>query len=284
MDSPGDHISSALMRLGLTQAQARAYVAVLTLGRGSAAEIAKCCRSTDVSTTRRRMKELMKMHLIKAELGRPNVFSVINPEVALDELLSRAKAEMASKMKMVEELQKEIIRFHKNVPEMPSTVRRSFSYHLVRGRNQFLKESCKFCRQAKRESLLILPPRAINVIPRIAIDDFKACISRGVAIQIITEICDANLKDAQRLSQLCQIRNHKFVPVEMHIWDRKTTCFGAVKELAGGPDHTDDPYLVIEDPSFAEAMALFFGALWEDSHELNLDRGVRALLGALPLQ
>ena len=83
-------IASGLNELGLTQCQARVYCAVLKLPGALARSIAKEC-SLDRGTTYHVLEELVKLDLVKMELGVPTLYLPRNTERTINRLLGKCR-------------------------------------------------------------------------------------------------------------------------------------------------------------------------------------------------
>ncbi|HVP23813.1 MAG TPA: helix-turn-helix domain-containing protein [Conexivisphaerales archaeon] len=260
-----------LAKIGLTKSQARVYLSLLSIGEGSAVDVARTC-SMDVATARRRMKELAALHLVEVELGRPNLFVPADTKPALLGLLSDAKAQLDSKLRIVDEVTTETARLRPVPSESLPKSKHGICYRLVTGRSKFISETTRILGSAEREASGLVPPRAlVSISGDLHSDAVKGNFRKGIVSRFITEVNDSNLGAARSLAPYAHIRSHRCLPFEMHIKDRKVVTIGACRESAGGPDATDsDPYLVVEDQRFAEAMSSVFDALWEDSFEVDL--------------
>lgn len=268
-----DDIVSSLTKLGLTHCQAKVYTTALKLGRASARTIAKEC-SLDRGSTYHTVEELVKMDLLKMELGTPNLYAPRNTEKTLSRLLSKYRSELESKIKTASDVASEVEELKRNRIE-GSGPGEATSYRLERNRAQAAHEFYKLLKEVKGEVLFVGPARSISRLANKYLEQFEDSFKRGVVWRCITEINDTNKQDAKMLSKYCRIRHHQRVPMLMTIFDRKAVVFGATPSYMANSEYEDETHFVFEDPTSADVFALMFESLWRTSKEPNFDSGFK---------
>lgn len=264
-----DGVVAGLVQLGLTQAQARVYSTSLELGTSSARAIARKC-SMDRGSTYHIIDELLKLDMLRMDLGTPNLYTPRNIDKIIQRCLDRYRSDLQSKVKTAKEIVTEAIeikelRIHEQGKADPA------SYQLFRNRNQLLRESVKLWKDAKREILWVGPGGAVSRLSKDWLNDvFKKSCHRGVVWRLITEVNDTNHDDVRDMSLYCRIRYQPRVPMLMSIYDRKAVLFGATPRNMSNFDTDDEPHLLIEDPPTADAFTLLFESLWSTSSDLDL--------------
>jgi sugar-specific transcriptional regulator TrmB len=263
-----DSIVSGLTELGLTQCQARVYCAVLKLQRASAGSIAKEC-SLDRGTAYQRVGELLKMDLLKMELGFPHLYLPRNTEKAVNMLLDKRRYELESKIKIASEISSKVEELKRYLSKSGPSA--TTSYRLEMNRVQASLEFSKFLRETKGEVLFVGPARSLPILANL-FEIFKDDRERGIVWRCITEVNDKNRRDVKILSKICQIRHYPTIPMLMTIFDRRNVVFGATPNYMASSNNEDEPHFVFEDPATADVFVRMFEALWETSEvELSAD-------------
>ena len=267
--SSSENLISELVQLGLTRLQARIYVTALTLGRSSAASIAKNV-SVDRGLTYRIIDGLTKLGMLEIELGMPNLFIARDPHLFIEARKSEyeARAKMADYVASnLEEIQRRgLQRSTDNEEEKQSP------YRLLRNRKQFIEELVKLLVEAKSEILWAGPPRLLAKLDadQTDIKQMKELAEKGVSWFGITDITNADPPHLASVSRYCKIRHHRSLAFTLIVIDRRIAAFGSSPSLYCNADTVDEPYVFVEESIAARAYALFFESLWKDSKNAAL--------------
>jgi sugar-specific transcriptional regulator TrmB len=259
-----ERILVGLTKLGLTQYQAKVYVAVLRLGTASLTMIAKEC-SLDRGSTFHAIEKLMEMDFLRMELGTPNLYAPRNAEKVIGRLLSRYRDELESRIKTASEVafkaeELKRTRVQSVGPALTGSCR------FEPNRATAAREFYKFLREARVEVLFVGPARLTSRFGDM-IGIFKDAFERGVVFRCVTEINETNKHYAEILSKYCRIRHSQRIPMLMSIFDRKVVLFGATPNYLANSELEDEAHIVLEYPTFADAFVLLFENLWKNSKE-----------------
>jgi sugar-specific transcriptional regulator TrmB len=263
-----DSIVAGLVRLGLTNCQAKVYGVVLKLGRASARTIAKECL-LDRGSTYHTVEELVRLDLLKMELGTPNLYSPRNTEKTTKRLLNKFRYDLESRVQTASEITSEVEKLKRyRIEKVGPSV--ATSYRLERNRAQAAHEFYKFLKDVKGEVLFVGPARSVSKLAN-DFEIFKDSRERGIVWRCITEVNDTNKQDVKTLSKYCQIRQNQRIPMLMTIFDRKIVVFGGTPTYLANSEYEDETHFVFEDPILADVFALMFEALWKTSKELGVE-------------
>lgn len=161
-------VSSTLTRLGLSEYEARAYVALVALGSGTAnnvAEIAQLPRTSAYKV----MKSLEAKGFAHSKEGRPVSFSPVDPSDASSRLVSEVR-ESFEKLASVKNVLSE-----RGVPQLVYT---------VMGRDRVLEKIGEMLDRAEHTFIISSP--SFTVLRRRLGKKFSAASSRGVRVKAIT--------------------------------------------------------------------------------------------------
>lgn len=161
-------ISSTLKKLGLSEYEARAYVALVALGPSSAsfvAEIAQIPRTSAYKT----MLSLERKGFVSSLAGRPRTFSPADPSTLADRYVKEV-AETFSKISSVKDLLSQ-----RGVPQMVYT---------IMGRERVLDKIGEMI--DKSQSSFVISSPSFSQLRRSLGKRLSSALTRGVRVTVIT--------------------------------------------------------------------------------------------------
>jgi sugar-specific transcriptional regulator TrmB len=263
-----DEIVVGLVKLGLTETQARVYSTALKLGIASASVIARSsCMNR--GSTYRIIDELVKMDALKLQLGTPDLYVPKNMGEIVQQLLKKNHDELTSKINTANQLVTKasealVLQIHESYPP------KSSHFQLLKNRRQRLKMAVKLWKDARVEVLWIGPGRALSKLANEWMNKvFRTSCEQGVSWRMVTEVNDLNRDEVREMSRYCEIRHFPKLPMLLSICDRKSVLFGASPTYMSSPNTDDEPHLLVEDPATGDAYVLFFESLWATASKID---------------
>lgn len=262
--------AQTLMHLGLTNSQAKVYVALLRLASDSKGTTIAEFADVPRQDVYRLLDELQQIGIVQKALVKPAIFRSVPPEETVSILLER-------RMRDFSQLKKEADRFVKNAKD-------SFHEQLcLSGNDQFILISereaitCK-AREAienMQVSLNDITPFS-ELVPWLTVlsKSVDGALNRGVKIRWITEDPEDSSSISKFLQTYSGYRNFevRFVSgslrAKIGIFDSKEVILSI--NIAGG--FARSPALWSNNPSFAAIAESYFETCWKSGRDLKLDK------------
>jgi sugar-specific transcriptional regulator TrmB len=262
-------LAKELTYYGLTENEAKTYVAILRLHQGPARSIAKLA-DIPRQEAYRVLPALMKKGLVLSTITQPEQFIAVTPSKVLSQLIDRLKDDFAKRISNLEqkrenlEVELEKIEGKSSGFSAPHPVH----YVLISGVRLVNERIEEMLKGAERQVLWVSPKMEVR---RAVIYDrdemLRKCAKRGVEIRILTEIGKENLKEIKKLSAFSQIQNVPNLTSLMTIIDDKEIMIGSAV-------HSSDNDLVHElwtnDPGQVNTMIEFFEKVWTETKSVAL--------------
>ncbi|MCS3923902.1 TrmB family transcriptional regulator [Methanosalsum natronophilum] len=144
----------ALKDMGLTQYEASAYVALLTLGVSTAHELS---RKSDVPMGKiyEVLSSLKNLGIVEFQMTRPRMYKAKKPSIALDNLYSKKEEEAKKQLDNLKFKLNEIEEIFSEVPH-PDHTYIKFWYTTI-GEDEILKKMKHMLEETKQEILIVKP-------------------------------------------------------------------------------------------------------------------------------
>ncbi len=266
-----------LTSYGLTLNQARIYVFLLTYGASPARMIS---RSLDLHRVDvyRKVRELEELGVLEMYLDSPKRYGAVEPKNALSALLQRQEQKLQAFRQSSEET---IVKLNalKDSLIQPSAYRKDIlatapSYKLVLGRKSYYSEVARLVRKANKEVLRIVSAGGlVRTFPSGLYDEYVKAHRKGLSLRMISEINPRNAPYARRLAKVVHLRHLDDVHMRFTVVDRSVAVLGArFNEDSMSLEASEDSYLILEDPKFAEAYCFLFEHVWSAARELKAPR------------
>lgn len=258
-----------LVSFGLTENEAKTYLALLQLTQATAHVIAKLS-NIPRQEIYRILPQLEKLGLIEVVVTKPAQFIAVEPQKALIELIENQKEAFSKQIAQLEakktSLENELTKVQGKSAglKLPPSVQ----FVLISGRHQVNNKIRAMLEKANSTVLWASPKLEIR---RAIIYDrdemLRKCAQRGVKIRILTEADADNIREITRLSKFCEIRHVPGIASLMTIVDDKEI-------LIGSAVHSSDEEVIHElwtnDAGQVETMKDFFERVWADSKPATL--------------
>jgi sugar-specific transcriptional regulator TrmB/DNA-binding CsgD family transcriptional regulator len=240
---------------------------------------------TDVNQA---LKRLLDLSLV-AERSPGRIYAPINPDIALDALLSLEQAELSRRERQLLEARAELSRLVRSGDARSPTTR---EVRRIDGRERVLEVLQELSARCYKEMLSVLPggPVPPELLAEAAVHDI-AVLDRGVTLRFIytrQQLTDEPMRDYMHMIKQrgADIRVADTLPHRLVIFDR-TVSFLPVDPLRPGP-----AALVVREPAITANLVMLFESLWVGAQTLDdalaatapaaseLDRSVLVLMSS----
>ncbi len=258
-----------LASFGLTENEAKTYLALLQLRQATARATAKLS-NIPRQEIYRILPRLEKLGLTEVVVTKPAQFVAVEPQKALAELIENQKEAFSKQIAQLEtkktSLESELTKIQGKSAglKLPSPVQ----FVLISGRHQVNSKIRAMLEKANSTVLWASPKLEIRRAIIYDRDDMlRKCAKRGVKIRILTEADKDNIREIIRLSKFCEIRHVPGIASLMTIVDNKEIIIGSAV-------HSSDEEVIHElwtnDAGQVETMKDFFEIVWADSKPATL--------------
>jgi sugar-specific transcriptional regulator TrmB len=259
-----EKLVTELVFFGLTENEAKAYLALLQLRQATARAIAKVS-SIPRQEIYRVLNRLEKLELIEVVITKPAQFVAVLPRKAVVELIQNQKEFFRKKIAQLEakkiSLEDELAEIQGKSAglKLPSPVQ----FVLISGRHQVNSKIQAMLKKANSTVLWASPRLEIRRAVIYNRDEMlRKCAKRGVKVRILTEVDTDNMREIIKLSRFCEIRHVQGIASIMTIVDDKEIIIGSAV-------HSGDEEVIHElwtnDAGQIETMKDFFERVWVDS-------------------
>jgi len=262
----------ALEILGLDGLSESVYRAMLA---NPDADLDELAGKLDVSRAdiNQALKRLVELSLV-AERSPGRIYAPINPDVALDALLSLEQAELSRRERQLLEARAELSRLVRSGSPRSPAIREA---RRIDGRELVLEVLQELSARCYKEMLSVLPggPVPQQLLDEAAVHDI-AVLNRGVSLRFIytrQQLADDSMRDYMHMMRErgADIRVADTLPHRLVIYDR-TVSFLPVDPLRPGP-----AALIVREPAITANLVMLFESLWVGAQTLE-----EALAAAVP--
>ncbi len=193
-----ERASGALLELGLTGSEVKAYVALLRGGTMTASDVSRTAR-IPYSKVYDALESLHRKGWIEEQKSRPIVYTAKPPDTALEEMKSKQEtARQEREQVALEELMNVYV--SRGEQEKPDI-------WIMRGTNEILSRVKNLLLNCRGELLIALPPQLVPFASRIE-PLLAALKEKGVRTMVLTSP-DIQREDSERLSRLAEVRTRR---------------------------------------------------------------------------
>jgi sugar-specific transcriptional regulator TrmB/DNA-binding CsgD family transcriptional regulator len=211
------------------------------------------------------LERLVELSLV-TERAPGRVYVPINPDVALDALLSLEQAELSRRERQLLEARAELARLVRNSQDGVAPVR---EVRRIDGRDRVLEVLRELLARCYQEALNVLPgaPAPAELLADAAEHDL-AILRRGVRLRTLYtrgQLLDEPMLDYVRMMRRhgAEVRIADTLPHRLVIFDR------TVSFLPVDPRHPGNGALVVREPAITANLVMLFESLWTGAQELE---------------
>ena len=257
-----EHIGK-LIKIGLTDSEARVYFYLLKKKNFTATEISKLAHVSRPKVYEV-LAKLVQKGLCTETLGRIRKYSSVNPKVGFDKLFK----EFEEKKKIVSNLSKTLFPLYLSEKENTDPL----DYiQVLREKSRIVEKVESLERMVKEEVLgLTKAPYAMSIILSDNELEFTN-IKKGIKYKGIYEMEEARKQDFLKMIEIFanageEVRIAYKIPLKMYIFDEKKVIFALRNRIISKPSLTS---MVIEHPDFAKIFKSAFEYYWQKAITLE---------------
>jgi len=264
-DSETRNLMAELSAYGLTVNQARLYIFLLGKSPLSANEISVRLGLHRVEVYRK-LHEMELLGLVERHLDSPMKFSVLGPDSAVAGLITRIDQRVSALRDSSTSLRDGLktLQDSRRTEDKPVARGHEYRFRSAVGREQYLNETKRLIEGARHEIMSVTSANGImRGVLAGNLQDFEAAARRGVRTRMITEINRQNSVQAQRFSEIVELRHAHSIHFRFHIFDRAITVLSTGFDDNVAIKSEVDDYFVFKDHAYAAAQSFLFEHLWE---------------------
>jgi len=252
-----------LRKYGLSETEAKVYISLLILRKASASKISKYL-NMERTQVYRGLSSLYNKGIIEIEIGEPQKFKPVEPEISLDILISKMENRIEELRNEARRLSEELKLF--NIKAYKVDDNTSYEYKLKMGRRNFLEDIKKSVELASNSILRIQTPNALKRTEIYGlITPYEMASRRGVNVEIISEINSENLIQAKKFLKFSKLFYLPEIFMSVQIIDERLTILCTNYEDHTSSLNANDIYIISEDPTFSKAFVTVFKHLKSNS-------------------
>jgi len=261
-----------LQEVGLNAYEAAAYLSLLKLGVSEASEI---YRDSDVPYGKiySVLESLVGKGFVEVQASRPKKFRAIDPEISLDTIFERKKAEVEREMAVLKSSVEEAKEVLKAVPTQKR--KDEFFWTTAITESEIKKFAVSIYSEVKK-SVCVLPPVFGISIVFYLLPEITKAIDRGVRIKLTI---------SPRFMTLASMLSHQEVEIleklkkglDIRLVQNSNSCFGIIDDsvvVLFQPHPTDRDrvlsVLKVRDSGLAKNLKEEFELLWNAGEKLDL--------------
>ena len=237
-----------LQSFGLSEKEAKVYLAALEIGRATADQLSKQA-GVNRSTTYVQIEELMSMGLVSThEEGKKTYFHAESPE-NLKRIFESKKQEFALKEKTLDALVPSLLKLYQSSGERPVVRFFEGKEGLVTMRNEVLKV------KGKHYLLVVAHDHMQEVFTQKERDDFSRIRgSKGIGGKVIYTKSGEDIEPVPPI-EMCRVGADQFpLETDLYIYDDTVSLASLTGSIAG---------VIIESPAIAKSMRSIFELAWK---------------------
>lgn len=255
---------SGLIRCGLSEKEARAFVHLTDLGKSKVTDIAKRA-GLKRAETYQILERLQGRGLVEGTLERPRLFTAVGPERALAILLEERATELKSVEREREDIVAGLSKIGGAAPEATGVFR------ILHDQNQIRGQLLRSLAAAKREVVVVTSGRGLSKLLLEGFDDpLREAHARGAEVRILTEVQQGHEEDVKKLAAFAEVRHLmvprplRFVIVDDSEILQYVTADNPTGQAAPGTGQKETAFW-IGMSDHVQAQRAFFDELWNDA-------------------
>lgn len=250
-------LPETLVELGLTNSEAKVYLAAARLGTATTTEIAAAAEK-ERSNTHHLLQRLEQLGLVDATLDSPTRFKSVEPKNAVDHLFELQKV----RLKKLEEMKSSTLT--SLVPAPVGTLPNTETFSVVRGRVRTYLRVIEMLSTCKSNASLLMSSNGLVRLSRfrnfVQLMGQKA--GEGVKFRVVTEITKSNVEYVRILGEVAEVRHVRNQTTNASIYDMKIGSVALSINDALEEDIADHVALWSNGASFVKMLASLFDSAW----------------------
>lgn len=268
-------VQDRLIKLGLTNSEAKAYLAVAKLGLCRVVELA---REAHLQRTEnyRLMKGLVEKGLVHESLDRPRRYGPVDFAHAIPQLTKQILAELND----IANQSKQLVAALEKIGTTTLGPNTEPLVTVVNGGDAIRRNFLHLIEMAKQEVWFVGSVRAMapasNLVTSRTLTILK---TNGVRARAIVEVDKSNLKKIQKLAGIMEVRY--FQPLSVHVYGIDDHCAAVGLTPLATRNLNEASELLVTHRPWVQMMRQFFEALWNQSIPLQAQIAIMGNTNAL---
>ena len=247
----------ALVELGLTNSEAKVYLAAARLGAATTSEISATAEK-ERSNTHHLLQRLEQLGLVDPTLDSPTRFKPVEPKEALDHLFELQKV----RIKKLEEMKSSTLT--SLAPASIGTPLNKETFSVVKGRVRTYLRVMGILPTCNSEVSMLMSPNGLIRLSRFR--NFVQLVNQkskeGVRFRVVTEITRLNAEYARILGEVAEVRHVRNQTTNASIYDMKLGSVALSINDALEEDIAEHVALWSNGASFVKMLTSLFDSAW----------------------
>ena len=246
-----------MVELGLTNSEAKVYLAAVNLGAASTTEIATAA-DKERSNTHHLLQRLEQLGLVEATLDSPTRFRAIDLGEAIDHLFSLQSVKYHKLDERRKTMQAHLSSLGMGVGRDVET------YSVIKGRARTYLRMIESMSACEKEVSLLLSANGVTRLRRFGsfMQTMKERSRAGVEFRVITEISRSNIDDVRVFGKLAELRHIRNQSTNASVYDSKVGSVALVINDNLDDDAPEHVALWTNGGSFVKMLRDFFDSVW----------------------
>ncbi len=226
-----DPLVQDLKAFGLDDVEAQTYVRLARLGKARASSLSTALK-INRTTTYRVLERLKQSGIVESSLSRPVSYIAVEPRKALQLLIDRHKAELKAAETKLPTVLERFTRFYIPAEEAVPT-----KFSIFQGSEEIHRAITRMANSADSKISMITTVKDLGKMYYSGVyEALSAAKTRGVAVQIVTEVADAPALEIVRNYDFAEARHKTESKMKMVVKDEEevliTVSSGGEEEVA----------------------------------------------------
>ncbi len=250
-------VLGTLIDLGLTNSEARVYIAATSISGGTAREIAAAAEK-ERGNTYHILQKLSRLGVVEATIVSPTMFRPVPLAEAMNHLFSL----QSMKLQQLDEKRKVVASSLSRADPRSSASQETYS--IIKGRvNTYLK-MVQALQSSRQQVSLLLSAGGLTRVRRFRnfFHAAKQKAEEGTEFRIITEIKSSNLGDVKAFSGFCDLRHVRNQATNASVYDGRVASVALSISERLEEDIKEHVALWTNGRSFVKTISNYFDSVW----------------------
>lgn len=263
---------TALQRLGLTEYEARIYLALSIKGPIKASEVS-FFGNVPRTKTYGAIRELEKKGLLSIIPGKPEIYATRSPGEVLMPLVTKLEGDVRESTNLVQSLSKTYESKIMVKSQYPSETKEMW---ILEGRANILTKMNELFEDAKKSINYCTSANGLIRAYRANADSIEKAKRRGATVKVLTQISTDNTAIARETAAIAEIRTiTKSFPAQLANFVSVDSCDLLISEVRPddlSTDHGSDTAIWIRNKLSIGVHDQLFAQLWNRSESLDAEQ------------
>lgn len=244
-----DQLATDLKAFGLDEIESQTYIRLARLGRARASLLSSALK-TNRTTTYRVLERLKQMGIVESSLTRPASFIAVEPKRALQLLIERRRDELKAAESRYPAMIERLAQFYAPPEEEEEGAVAGAKFNILQGSEEIHRAITRLAKAADKKISLITTVRDLGKMYYSGTyEALSEARTRGVSVQIVTEVPDLPSLEVVRQYEFAEVRHHTAPKMKMAVKDDEEALI-----TVSGSSEEEEVALWAHSQPFASAM------------------------------